>query len=75
MQEKKVRRVSEMNLNGPQSIGNGSIASSSTSAIAGPHLLNGGLVERSSNYLNNELSFPPGGFPSLRLPLVGALNS
>ncbi|CAA7408762.1 unnamed protein product [Spirodela intermedia] len=72
VQEKKVRRVSEMNLNGPQPIGNGSIAGSSTSASSGTHLLNGGHAERSSNSLGMELSIPPGGFPSLRLPVVAS---
>ncbi|CAA6671653.1 unnamed protein product [Spirodela intermedia] len=60
----------KMNLNGPQPIGNGSIAGSSTSASSGTHLLNGGHAERSSNSLGMELSIPPGGFPSLRLPVA-----
>ncbi|XP_078428946.1 serine/threonine protein phosphatase 2A 55 kDa regulatory subunit B beta isoform-like isoform X2 [Wolffia australiana] len=69
VQEKNVKRVSEMNLNVPRSVGNGSTASSSTSSTSsGTHLLNGGHEERSVNYLSNHLSFPPGGFPSLRLP-------
>ncbi|WOL00404.1 serine/threonine protein phosphatase [Canna indica] len=48
---------------------NGSNASSSTTAPRG-YLPNGGCSEKVYNQLSNELSFPPGGFPSLRLPLV-----
>ncbi|XP_010918424.1 serine/threonine protein phosphatase 2A 55 kDa regulatory subunit B beta isoform isoform X1 [Elaeis guineensis] len=66
VQEKKVKRISEMNLDPSQAGGNDSSASSST---AGPRacLPNGGC---SYNYMCNDFSFPPGGFPSLRLPVV-----
>ncbi|XP_038987582.1 serine/threonine protein phosphatase 2A 55 kDa regulatory subunit B beta isoform-like isoform X3 [Phoenix dactylifera] len=68
VQEKKVKRISKMNLDPSQAAANGSIASSST---ASPRvcLPNGGC---SYNYMSNDFSFPPGGFPSLRLPAVVA---
>ncbi|XP_038987581.1 serine/threonine protein phosphatase 2A 55 kDa regulatory subunit B beta isoform-like isoform X2 [Phoenix dactylifera] len=68
VQEKKVKRISKMNLDPSQAAANGSIASSST---ASPRvcLPNGGC---SYNYMSNDFSFPPGGFPSLRLPAVAS---
>ncbi|KAG1367856.1 Serine/threonine protein phosphatase 2A 55 kDa regulatory subunit B beta isoform [Cocos nucifera] len=68
VQEKKVKRISEMNLDPSQAAANGSIASSST---ASPRvcLPNGGC---SYNYMSHNLSFPPGGFPSLHLPVVAS---
>ncbi|KAF1859591.1 hypothetical protein Lal_00010175 [Lupinus albus] len=63
VQEKKVKKISEMNVDPLKGKGNGSIASSSSSAI---HLANGGSPE---GYLSNDFSFPPGGIPSLRLPM------
>ncbi|XP_020265193.1 serine/threonine protein phosphatase 2A 55 kDa regulatory subunit B beta isoform-like isoform X2 [Asparagus officinalis] len=69
VQEKKVKRVSEVNVDPSQ--GNGSMGSPSTSNSRG-HLPNGGCLERPSGYLSNDFSFPPGGFPSLRLPVVAS---
>ncbi|CAA7397314.1 unnamed protein product [Spirodela intermedia] len=69
VQEKKVKRISEMNLNVSQGLGNGSIASSST-ASSKAFLPNGTYSESRYNYLTKDFSFPPGGFPSLRLPVV-----
>ncbi|KAE8688547.1 F-box family protein [Hibiscus syriacus] len=69
VQEKKVKKISDMNLNPSKAVGNGSIASSSTPK---PCLANGGSPDRSYNSLGNDISFPPRGLPSLRL-LVGAV--
>ncbi|MBA0807599.1 hypothetical protein Gohar_023394, partial [Gossypium harknessii] len=67
VQEKKVKKISDMNLDPSKAVGNGSIASSSTPKHC---LANGGSPDRSYNYLGNDFSFPPGGLPSLRLPVV-----
>uniref|UniRef100_A0A1D1Z9X7 Serine/threonine-protein phosphatase 2A 55 kDa regulatory subunit B n=2 Tax=Anthurium amnicola TaxID=1678845 RepID=A0A1D1Z9X7_9ARAE len=72
VQEKKVRKITEMNLSGSQALGNGSIASSSAAASPRAYLPNGGYAERPYNYLSYDFSFPPGGYPSLRLPLVAS---
>ncbi|GAU27400.1 hypothetical protein TSUD_356350 [Trifolium subterraneum] len=70
VQEKKVKKISDMNIDPSKAMGNGSIASSSSSNSSKPHLANGGSSEKSYNYLSNDFSFPPGGLPSLRLPSV-----
>ncbi|THU48329.1 hypothetical protein C4D60_Mb09t25080 [Musa balbisiana] len=69
VEEKKVKKISEMNVDALQAVGNGSISSSSMTSPKG-YLPNGGCSERLSGHLNYDLSFPPGGFPSLRLPVV-----
>nr|KJB70308.1 hypothetical protein B456_011G067400 [Gossypium raimondii] len=63
VQEKKVKKISEMNLDPPKAVGNGCVASSSNSNSPTPCLANGGSPD-------NDFSFPPGGLPSLRLPVV-----
>ncbi|KAI3979552.1 hypothetical protein MKX01_001744 [Papaver californicum] len=70
IQEKKVKKISEMNVDPSKTVGNGSMACSSTSTSPKPYLSNGGSPRRSYNYLSNDFSFPPGGFPSLHLPVV-----
>ncbi|KAG5036437.1 hypothetical protein AAZX31_07G010900 [Glycine max] len=69
VQEKKVKKVSDMNVD-PKAMGNGSIASSSNSSSSKSYLANGVSPDGPYNYLNNDFSFPPEGVPSLRLPLV-----
>ncbi|KAL5152468.1 Serine/threonine protein phosphatase 2A regulatory subunit B beta isoform [Glycine soja] len=71
VQEKKVKKISEMNVDPSKSMGNGSIASSSNSSSSRPYLANGGSPDR-YNYISNDFSFPPGGIPSLRLPMVSS---
>ncbi|KAB1218448.1 Serine/threonine protein phosphatase 2A 55 kDa regulatory subunit B beta isoform [Morella rubra] len=66
VQEKKIKKISDMNLDPSKAVGNGSIASSSNSASPKSYLANGGYPDR----LTNDFSFPPGGIPSLRLPMV-----
>ncbi|KAL0441435.1 UNVERIFIED_CONTAM: Serine/threonine protein phosphatase 2A regulatory subunit B beta isoform [Sesamum radiatum] len=58
VQEKKVKKISEMNLDPSKAAGNGSVASSSVSSSSKQCLANGGY-----NCLSNDLSFPPGGIP------------
>lgn len=58
----------------PKAMGNGSIASSSNSGSSKSYLANGVSSDGPYNYLNNDFSFPPGGVPSLRLPLVVVFN-
>ncbi|XP_023000352.1 serine/threonine protein phosphatase 2A 55 kDa regulatory subunit B beta isoform-like [Cucurbita maxima] len=67
VQEKKVKKVSTMNVDPSKSAGNGSNASSSNSSSSGTYLANGGSPNRC---LNNDLSFPVRGVQSLRLPVV-----
>lgn len=41
-----------------------------------PQLVANGLpADKAHGYLNNDFSFPPGGIPSLRLPVVVVLNA
>ena len=67
MQEKKVKKVSTMNVDPSKPVGNGSNASSSNSSSSGPYLANGGSPDR---YPSNDPSFPARGIQSLRLPVV-----
>ncbi|RWW05834.1 hypothetical protein GW17_00030871 [Ensete ventricosum] len=73
VQEKKVKKIAEMNVDASQAVQNDNIASSSTISPRG-YLPNGGCPERPHGRLNNELSMPPGGFPSLHLPVVVVLS-
>ncbi|CAI0462143.1 unnamed protein product [Linum tenue] len=70
VQEKKVKKISEMNVDPSKAVGNGSVASSSNSSAPKPYLANGGCTDRLHNSSGNDFSIPAGGFPSLRLPVV-----
>ncbi|KAH0982454.1 hypothetical protein GBA52_009631 [Prunus armeniaca] len=70
VQEKKVKKISEMNVDPSKAVGNGNLASSSNLGSSKTHLANGGCSDRSFSCLSNDISFPPGGIPSLRLPQV-----
>ncbi|KAA3457267.1 Serine/threonine phosphatase 2A 55 kDa regulatory subunit B beta-like protein [Gossypium australe] len=70
VQEKKVKKISDMNLDPSKAVGNGSIASSSNSSSPKPCLANGSSLDGSYNSLSHDFSFPPGGLPSLHLPVV-----
>ncbi|KAG8380066.1 hypothetical protein BUALT_Bualt07G0154800 [Buddleja alternifolia] len=70
VQEKKVKKISDMNVDPSKAAGNGSVASSSVSSSPKQFLANGSHSDRSYNCLSNDLSFPPGGISSLRLPVV-----
>ncbi|KAL1293115.1 serine/threonine protein phosphatase 2A 55 kDa regulatory subunit B beta isoform isoform X1 [Arachis ipaensis] len=60
VQEKKIKKISDMNVDHLKAVGNVSSSSNSSSSI--PYLANGGL------------SIPPGGIPSLKLPVVVTSN-
>ncbi|KAL1810575.1 hypothetical protein DCAR_0730284 [Daucus carota subsp. sativus] len=70
VQEKKVKKISEMNTDLVKSNGNGSIASSSVSSSPSLYRSNGGCSDTSLSFSSNDLSFPPGGISSLHLPVV-----
>lgn len=71
VQEKKVKRISEMNVDPSQAAGNGNISSSNT-ASPRVYLPNGACSEVPYKNLSHDINFPPGGFPTLRLPVVVA---
>ncbi|GMQ08409.1 hypothetical protein CsSME_00052146 [Camellia sinensis var. sinensis] len=70
VQEKKVKKISDMNIDPFKAVGNGGVASSSGSSSPRPYLANGGNPDKSYHSLSNDFSFPPGGIPSLHLPAV-----
>ncbi|KAK0572700.1 hypothetical protein LWI29_035727 [Acer saccharum] len=72
VQEKKVKKVCDLNVFPEKVAGNGSIGSSSISTISKPCVPNGGCRERPFGCSSNDFSFPPGGVSSLRLPVVVA---
>ncbi|XP_021774205.1 serine/threonine protein phosphatase 2A 55 kDa regulatory subunit B beta isoform-like isoform X2 [Chenopodium quinoa] len=70
VQEKKVKKIADMNMDPSKTPGNnGSGSSSSVPPSPKPYVVNGGYPDKLPNSLNNE-SFPPGGISSLRLPVV-----
>ncbi|KAG9149618.1 hypothetical protein Leryth_025859 [Lithospermum erythrorhizon] len=72
VQEKKIKKISEMNVEAFKSAGYGGVASSSISSSPKPYLANGRHPHHSYDSLASELSFPLGGVPSLRLPVVAS---
>lgn len=73
VQEKKVKKISEMNVDPTKVVGNGSLASSSNSTSSPKqYLANGGYPDRSCP--SNDFPIPAGGIPSLHLPVVFVLN-
>ncbi|KAF8388848.1 hypothetical protein HHK36_025528 [Tetracentron sinense] len=72
VQEKKVKKICDMNLDPSKAVGNGSIDGSSISTSPKPYLANGGCPDKSYSYLSNDFSFPPGGISSLHLPVVAS---
>ncbi|KAK9102209.1 hypothetical protein Sjap_019463 [Stephania japonica] len=70
VQEKKVKKICDMNVDSSNSAGNGSIAGSSMSPSPKLCRANGGYSEMTDNCLSNDFQFPPGGIQSLRLPVV-----
>ncbi|KAK8931296.1 Serine/threonine protein phosphatase 2A 55 kDa regulatory subunit B beta isoform [Platanthera zijinensis] len=67
VQEKKVKKISEMNVDPSQAARNGPSSSTSCPRVFLP---NGGCSGGPYNNLSYEFNFPPGGFPTLRLPVV-----
>ncbi|GMP64305.1 hypothetical protein CsSME_00025649 [Camellia sinensis var. sinensis] len=70
VQEKKVKKISDMNINPFKAVGNGGVASSGGFSSLRPYLANGGNADKSYHSLSNDFSFPPGGISSLHLPAV-----
>jgi len=71
--EKKLKNVSNLNLDPTQRVGNGSsMGSSPVLSPKGfsPRSMNGGAVRRPLTTVSPDFVFPPGGIPSLRLPTV-----
>ena len=64
VQEKKIKKISSMNVDASKAVGNGCIASSSSST---PHLPNGGSCDGLYNHPSNDLL---GAISSLRLQVV-----
>ena len=74
VQEKKVKKVCDLNMDLSRAMGNGPVVSSSISASSKSCMANGGCDERSSGYSSIDTSLPSGGLSSLRLPMVVVLN-
>ncbi|XP_047341440.1 serine/threonine protein phosphatase 2A 55 kDa regulatory subunit B beta isoform-like isoform X3 [Impatiens glandulifera] len=70
VQEKKVKKISEMNIDPSKTAGNGIVGGSSNSSAPKSSLANGGYPDRCCSSLASDFTFPPGGIPSLRLPVV-----
>ncbi|GMQ10138.1 hypothetical protein CsSME_00053262 [Camellia sinensis var. sinensis] len=70
VQEKKVKKISDMNIDPFKAVGNGGVTSSSGSSTPTPYLANGENADKSYHSLSNDFSFPPRGISSLYLPAV-----
>ncbi|XP_023642324.1 serine/threonine protein phosphatase 2A 55 kDa regulatory subunit B alpha isoform isoform X1 [Capsella rubella] len=70
VQDKKIKKICDINTDSSRTLGNGSVASSSNSNSTNTCLPNGGLPDKVNNSLSNDFSSPPGGIPLLRLPVV-----
>lgn len=70
VQEKKLKKILQLNLDHSHPVGNGSIVSASASSC----LPNGGSSEKHLNYVGHDVSFPSGGISSLHLPVVVVPN-
>ncbi|KAL4194401.1 hypothetical protein AMTRI_Chr05g68370 [Amborella trichopoda] len=70
VQEKKVKKICDMNI--AHSISNGGVAGTSAATSSKMHLANGGCPEKLFNYSSNDFVFPLGGIPSLHLPVVAS---
>ncbi|XP_056699111.1 serine/threonine protein phosphatase 2A 55 kDa regulatory subunit B beta isoform isoform X3 [Spinacia oleracea] len=72
VQEKKVKKIADMNADSSKSPG--SVPSSGFPTSSKPYLVNGGYPDKLPNSMNDE-SFPPGGITSLRLPVTSQETS
>ncbi|KAK6927293.1 WD40 repeat, partial [Dillenia turbinata] len=70
VQEKKVKKVCDMNVDPSRGLANGIVSSPSTSTSPDLYIANGSCSDRSFNSLGNDFSFPAGGIASLHLPVV-----
>uniref|UniRef100_A0A1J3H8P3 Serine/threonine-protein phosphatase 2A 55 kDa regulatory subunit B n=2 Tax=Noccaea caerulescens TaxID=107243 RepID=A0A1J3H8P3_NOCCA len=67
VRDKKIEKICDINTDSSRPLANGSVASSSNSNTC---LTNGGSPDKLINSLSNDYSFPPGGIPSLQLPVT-----
>ncbi|KAK6912805.1 WD40 repeat [Dillenia turbinata] len=70
VQEKKVKKVCDMNADRSTGLANGIVSSPSTSTSSSPYIANGSCSDRSFSSLGYDFSFPSGGIASLHLPVV-----
>ncbi|XP_038695760.1 serine/threonine protein phosphatase 2A 55 kDa regulatory subunit B beta isoform-like isoform X2 [Tripterygium wilfordii] len=70
VQEKKVKKVCDMNVDPVKAVGNVPIVGSSTSTSLKPCIANGKYTEKSVGHSSCDFEFPSGGIPSLRSPTV-----
>lgn len=70
-----MKKIATMNMDLSKVAGKSNTGSSSVSSSTNSLLVNGGLKDNSSTNVVNEYKFPPGGIPSLRLPVVILLDS
>ncbi|XP_062020451.1 serine/threonine protein phosphatase 2A 55 kDa regulatory subunit B beta isoform-like isoform X1 [Rosa rugosa] len=69
VQEKRVKKLSEINVDQSKSSGNGPVVDSMPE-ISKPYLANGVCKDKPISFPSNDSSIPSGGFPSLRMPVV-----
>ncbi|KAF6164711.1 hypothetical protein GIB67_040963 [Kingdonia uniflora] len=69
VQEKKVKKISEMNVDPSKNTGNIGVACTSSSTSLKMHHENGACAEKFCSCLYNDISIPRGGVPSLHLPV------
>ncbi|KAL8252433.1 hypothetical protein R6Q59_036126 [Mikania micrantha] len=74
VQEKKIKKVADFSMEPSKATGNGNVASLGVTSISKPLLANGDYTNKSYTSLSNDLLFPQGGIPSLRLPVVVTCN-
>ncbi|KAJ6758346.1 PROTEIN PHOSPHATASE PP2A REGULATORY SUBUNIT B [Salix koriyanagi] len=67
--EKKVKKICDMNVDPAKAAGNGPVVGPSIPTSYKPYTANGGCLDKPLG-LSNDFSFPPGGVPSLRLPVL-----
>ncbi|KAJ6732605.1 PROTEIN PHOSPHATASE PP2A REGULATORY SUBUNIT B [Salix purpurea] len=67
--EKKVKKICDMNVDPAKAAGNGPVVGPSIPTSYKPYTANGGCLDKPLG-VSNDFSFPPGGVPSLRLPVV-----
>ncbi|XP_050366627.1 serine/threonine protein phosphatase 2A 55 kDa regulatory subunit B beta isoform-like isoform X2 [Argentina anserina] len=72
VREKKVKKLSEMNVDQSKSLSNGPVVDN-TPEISKPYLANG--VCKDKGFPSNDISIPSGCFPSLRMPVVTSLET
>ncbi|KAG9139789.1 hypothetical protein Leryth_025186 [Lithospermum erythrorhizon] len=65
VQEKKIKKILNMNVDAIKGVGSSLVAPTSASSSPKLHLANGGYSSSA-----DDLLFPPGGIPSIRLPVV-----